>query len=316
MHTSSPSTVAARIMILACLAMTLILSGCARDVGVKELSKKWAPPPSTFTIIDGMDVHMRDEGPRDDPHPIVLLHGTSASLHTWQGWVDELKKTRRVISLDLPGFGLTGPFPDDHYEMDHYVTFLSHFLASLKVQHYVLIGNSFGGNLAWHMALAHPSQVDRLVLVDASGYDNQPKSMPIGFRIAQIPVLNKIMEYTLPRSMVASSVRNVYADPSKVTPELIDRYYDLTLRKGNRHALVQRLQIPIGVDAYRIHLVTAPTLLLWGAKDELVPIENARKFNQDIKGSQLVILDDLGHVPHEEDPAKSILPVKAFLGIP
>jgi pimeloyl-ACP methyl ester carboxylesterase len=297
------------------VSMTLLLAGCARDVGVKELSEKWAPPPSTFIIVDGMDVHMRDEGPRDDPSPIVLLHGTSASLHTWQGWVDQIKGQRRVISLDLPGFGLTGPFPDDHYDIDHYVKFMNDFLTQLHVQHYDLVGNSFGGNLAWHIALAHPSQVGHLVLVDSAGYDYQPKSMPIGFRIAQIPILNKILEYTLPRGMVASSVRSVYADPSKVTPELVDRYYDLTLRKGNRHALVQRFKIAIGVDAYRIHLVSAPTLILWGAKDQLIPVEYGQKFNQDIKGSQLVVLDNLGHVPHEEDPIKSFAPVKTFLDI-
>ncbi len=303
------------ILVMLAVLITLVMSGCARDKSVRDLRAKWAPPPSTFLTIDGMDVHMRDEGPRDDPAPIILLHGTSASLHTWEGWVDGLKDKRRVISLDLPGFGLTGPFPNDHYDMDHYVSFLNDFLTNLHIKHYVLIGNSFGGNLAWHMALAHPSQVDRLVLVDAAGYDYQPKSIPIGFRIAQMPLLNHIMEYVLPRRMVASSVRNVYADDSKVTSALVDRYYDLTLRAGNRHALVQRFKIPIGVDAYRIHLVTAPTLLLWGAQDQLVPLEYGQKFNQDIKGSQLVVLDHLGHVPQEEDPARSLAPVKAFLDI-
>ena len=220
-----------------------------------------------------------------------------------------------MISLDLPGFGLTGPFPNDHYDMDHYVVFLNDFLARLHIQRYVLVGNSFGGNLAWHMALAHPSQVDRLVLVDAGGYDYQPKSMPIGFRIAQIPLLNTVMEHTLSHRMVASSVRSVYVDDSKVTPELVDRYYNLTLRAGNRHALVQRFKQAVGVDAYRIHLVTAPTLILWGADDQLIPLEYGQKFNQDIKGSTLVVLDHLGHVPHEEDPVKSLQPVKAFLDL-
>jgi len=314
-HTLQPASKLPRLLGLMLIMMTVLISGCVRDKSARELSKKWAPPPSTFIVLNDMDIHMRDEGPRDDPTPIVLLHGTSSSLHTWQGWVDQLKGSRRVITLDLPGFGLTGPFPDDHYDMDHYVVFLSNFLNSLNVKRYVLVGNSFGGNLAWHMALAHPAQVDRLILVDAGGYDYQPKSMPIGFRIAQIPLLNKVMEYTLPRRMVASSVRSVYADDSKVTPELIDRYYDLTLRAGNRHALVQRFKQPVGVDAYRIHLVTAPTLILWGAEDQLIPLEYGQKFNQDIKGSQLVVLDHLGHVPQEEDPVKSVAPVKTFLDI-
>src|SRR5512141_1797022 len=209
------------------------------DRPLSELKARWAPPPSTFVQVQGMSVHLRDEGPRDDPRPIVLLHGTSSSLHTWDGWAHALQSERRVIRFDLPGFGLTGPAPDGDYTIGHYVAFMQTMLDHFGIEHCVLVGNSFGGWVAWETALAEPGRVDRLVLVDSAGYRLESLSVPIGFRIAKIPVLNQLMKVTLPRGMVEPSLRNVYGDPSRVTPELVDRYFDLATRVGNREALVQ-----------------------------------------------------------------------------
>jgi pimeloyl-ACP methyl ester carboxylesterase len=284
------------------------------DRPLDQLRARWAPAPSAFLTVDGMDVHLRDEGPRDDGEPIVLLHGTAASLHTWDGWTRALARRRRVIRLDFPGFGLTGPFPDGDYTMAHYVRFLGHFLDALRVGRCVLVGNSFGGNVAWHVALAEPGRVAKLILVDSGGYAHASTKTPIGFRIARLPVLNKIVEYVTPRSAIESSVRDAYGDPGRVTPALVDRYYELTLREGNRRALVQRLQQKRrGQDAERIRELKLPTLILWGGRDRLVPLSVGRHFKQDIAGSELVVLDELGHVPHEEDPARSLAPVQAFL---
>ncbi|MDB4987452.1 MAG: alpha/beta hydrolase [Myxococcaceae bacterium] len=309
--------------LIAVLLALPLLAACAYIVvnwqperSVAQLAPKWAPSPSRFLALDGMNVHLRDEGPRDDRSPIVLLHGTSASLHTWQGWTDVLKTQRRVIRLDLPGFGLTGPFPEDDYTLDHYVRFMTHFVDALGLSEFVLVGNSFGGNVAWHVAAALPQRVQRLILVDAGGYAYKPKSVPIGFRLAQIPGVRSIASRVLPRSLIESSVRNVYGDPSKVTPGLIDRYFELTLREGNRRALGKRFQQAVPGDDVR--LVTGlelPTLILWGAKDQLIPRENGQRFRREIRGSQLVVLEGLGHVPQEEDALRSLAPVKVFLGL-
>ncbi|MBP7132016.1 MAG: alpha/beta hydrolase [Aquabacterium sp.] len=286
----------------------------APDRPVETLTGRWAPPPSQFVSIEGMQMHLRDEGPRTDPQPIVLLHGTSASLHTWDGWTEALKSGRRVIRMDLPGFGLTGPMPDGNYRLSRYVEVVIALLDQLEVSQVVLAGNSFGGNLAWKIAVDHPHRVSKLVLVDAAGYPFDPQSMPIGFKIAQIPALRPLMQNTLPRSMIESSVRNVYGDPSKVTQELIDRYHDLTLRAGNRGALVERFrQSPSGEFTAQISQVRQPTLILWGGQDRLIPPDNAAKFGRDIAGSRVVMFDALGHVPHEEDPAATVAAVQRFL---
>lgn len=291
-----------------------VVKAWAPDRDVNSLKARWAPPPSQFVGLMAMKVHLRDEGPRGDPQPIVLLHGTSASLHTWDGWAEALKGQRRVIRMDLPGFGLTGPMPDDNYQLTRYVEFVVALMDQLGVQQAVVAGNSFGGGLAWKLAVDHPARVSKLVLVDASGYPFDPKSVPIGFKVAQIPWLRPVMENVLPRSMIESSVRNVYGDPSRITSELIDRYFELTLRAGNRHALGERFrQSPGGQYAEQIPSVKQPTLILWGGQDRLIPPDNADHFQRDIAGSRLVVFDALGHVPHEEDPAATVAAVRAFL---
>jgi pimeloyl-ACP methyl ester carboxylesterase len=286
----------------------------APDRSVEELKLKWAQTPSQFIEVDGMQVHLRDEGPAGDPVPIVLLHGTSASLHTWDGWVNALKDERRVIRFDMPAFGLTGPSLDNNYSIESYSQFVVSVLDELKVEHYILAGNSLGGYVAWATALLHPDRVKQLILIDSSGYPYNSQSVPLGFTIANTPVINKLMEYVLPRSIVENSLKNVYGSPSLVTPELIDRYYDLTTRAGNRGALVERfIQTQPGTLANKIPEINIPTLILWGGRDNLIPAENADRFHKEISGSKLVLFNELGHVPQEEDPEKTVNALKTFL---
>ena len=305
------------LLMLTALALTL---SRAPDRAPSTLVARWALPPSDFVEIKGQLVHLRDEGPRGDPLPIVLIHGTSASLHTWEGWVKALKGQRRIISFDLPGFGLTGPFAGQYekgnYSGDAYAKFVLDLLDALKVDRAVLGGNSLGGEVAWRTAYLAPARVAALVLVDAAGPPFVPLSMPLGFRMARIPGLNRIAEIALPRALVEEGIKDVYGDPSKVTPELVDRYFELTLREGNREALRQRMQhLVAGEHAERIATLKQPTLILWGGRDKLIPPEIAQQFHRQIAGSQLVVFQDLGHVPQEEDPARSVQPVKAFLGL-
>lgn len=290
----------------------------APDRGVDTLKARWAPAPSRFVTLQGMQVHVRDEGPRDDPIPIVLIHGTSASLHTWDGWVAALSPHRRVIRMDLPGFGLTGPAPDADYSMARYSDFMRDLLDLLKLNEVVMAGNSLGGGIAWQTALAHPTRVRQLILVDATGYPLQPQSMPIGFRLAQISWLAPVTQKILPRSMIEASVRNVYGQPDKVSPALVNRYYELTLREGNRASLTQRFQYRSNDAALagQISQLRLPTLILWGSEDRLIPPDHAQRFQQAIAGSELQVFEGLGHVPHEEDPQATVQAVKNFLGLP
>lgn len=306
--------------ILLILTVVALALSRAPDRSVESLVARWAPPPSEFVELKGMVVHVRDEGPRDDPLPVVLLHGTGASLHTWEGWVTALKGQRRVITLDLPGFGLTGPFvgayPERDYSGDAYARFVIDLLDKMKVQRVVLGGNSLGGEIAWRLAWLQPERVQSLVLVGALGPPFTPESVPLGFVVARTPGLRWLTEVVLPRAMVAQSVASVYGDPARVTPALVDRYFELTLRDGNRGALALLLGgLQLGQDAERIATLKLPTLILWGGRDRLIPPAVGATLEQQIQGSQRVVFPELGHVPQEEDPARSVLPVKAFLGL-
>ena len=295
------------------LALASIVWSWAPDIPVEELKARWGQAPSQFVTLDGQQVHLRDEGPRDDPEPIVLVHGTAASLHTWEGWATELRKTRRVIRFDLPGFGLTGPNAANDYSIAIYVRFVTGLLDQLGVQRFVIAGNSLGGEVAWAVAHAHPQRVSKLILVDAAGYWFEPKSVPLGFRVAGLPALQPLMRNLLPPGLMDKSIRSVYGEPDRVTPDLVAHYTDMIRREGNRAALRQRLiQRNTGREA-DIKTLKVPTLILWGGQDRLIPPSYAQRFATDIAGSKLVMFDTLGHVPMEEDPTATLVPVREFL---
>ncbi len=308
---------------VACVFVAIALALCALvafswapDLPVDALKARWATAPSQFISIDGMQVHLRDEGPRDDPSPIVLLHGTSASLHTWEGWAQALRGQRRVIRFDLPGYALTGSSPRNAYNIgSDYPAFVLAVMDALKVPRFVLAGNSLGGQIAWHTALAAPQRVEKLILVDSSGYPLDSTSVPLGFRIARNPVLAPLMQNILPRAVVESSLRNIYGQPERVTPELVDLFVDMTRRAGNRAALTERFKSGYTADTARLATIKAPTLILWGGQDRLIPPSHGERFEKAIIGAQRVVFPQLGHVPHEEDAAQTVAAVKAFLAL-
>lgn len=296
------------------------------DRPVESLVARWAQPPSEFMDLDGQLVHYRDEGPQAGAAPggpptlppIVLLHGTSASLHTWDGWAQALRTQRRVIRIDLPAFGLTGPFTGNWagqaYTGTNYARFVLAALDKLGVQRFVVAGNSLGGEVAWRIAAAAPQRVAALVLVDSAGYPIADATIPLGWQIARLPVLGRLTEHFLPRAIIAQGLTAVYGDPAKVTAPLIDRYFELTLRDGNRAALVERARTWSSAEGVqRIDGVTAPTLVLWGGRDRIILPATAQRFAADIPGSRVQVFDDLGHVPQEEDPARTVAAVQAFL---
>ncbi len=300
---------------IAALVSLLLLFFGYTDRSVDDLKEKYAGYPSSFVEIDGMKVHYRDEGLKSDSLlPIVLIHGTGASLHTFDDWANELKFQRRIVRMDLPAFGLTGPFPDRNYSIDQYVDFIQHFLVARGIKKCILGGNSLGGNIAWQFTVKYPQMVDKLILIDAAGYPMVSKSAPIAFRIARIPVLNKLLTFVTPRFMARASVENVYADKSKVSDELVDRYFELTLREGNRQALVDRMNVPLDSTAFpKIKTIQQPTLILWGGQDMLIPVDVAQRFQNDLPNDTLVIMENAGHVPMEESPKESLRIVQAFL---
>jgi pimeloyl-ACP methyl ester carboxylesterase len=280
------------------------------DLPLDTLRARWATGTSRFLAVDGVQMHYRDEG---SGPVILLLHGTSASLHTWDGWAAELTRHYRVVRLDLPGFGLTGPSPARDYSIAAYVAFVDHATARLGLGSLLLAGNSLGGDIAWHYALAHPDKVRALILVDSAGYPLTRSPAPLAFRIARWPLLPRLLTYLDPRALVENALRRCYGDPGRIQPGVLDRYLDLTLRPGNRIAFLDRMRTPAIDDSALVQSISQPTLILWGARDRVIDASHAHRFAGAIPGAQLVMYDDLGHIPMEEDPARTVRDVEAFL---
>ena len=299
---------------LAVLIILIVVFFGYQDIPIEQLKKKYTDSYSLFEKVNGMNVHYRDEGEKKDSIPIVLIHGTGSSLHTYEHWTRNLVKNHRVIRMDLPGYGLTGPFPNRNYSIGDYVDFLKCFLDEIGVKKCVLAGNSLGGNIAWRFTLKYSDIVNKLILIDAAGYPINSKSTPLAFKIAQIPIIQNLFTYITPRTVAKVSVENVYKDKAKVTEELVDRYFELTLRKGNRQAFVDRFKVKTDTVSYKkIKLINQRTLILWGEDDELIPLSMAYQFHNDLPNDTLVILKNAGHVPMEENPKESLKPVMKFL---
>jgi pimeloyl-ACP methyl ester carboxylesterase len=299
---------------IAALALVVACLFGHTDKSLDDLKPKYAQAPSAFVDIEGLTVHYRDEGNQNDTLPLVLIHGTSSSLHTFDAWTAALKGEKRVVRMDLPGFGLTGAFANHDYSMAHYSAFIAQFLSQRGIKRCILAGNSLGGRIAWQFTLDQSAMVKKLILIDAAGYPTPSKSAPIGFILARKPVLNKILTFITPRSMVESSLKNVYADKTKVTEDLVTRYFDLTLREGNRQALIDRMTGINDTSQLRfISRIQQPTLVLWGAEDMLIPLSSGHRFHADLPKDTLVVLQNAGHVPMEECPKESLAAVKAFL---
>lgn len=299
---------------LATLASTA-LGGCATDIPVATVEQRYSSPASQFiTMSDGVRLHMRDEGPRDAP-VIILAHGSNASLHTWEPCVQTLSGKWRVISFDFPAHGLTGPSASQDYSTTAYVRVVDELAAHLGVQRFVLAGNSMGGGVAWRYALAHPERVAGLVLVDASGYPSQTGKPPLVFRLARAPLIGEAFSRLANRGLMEANIKEVMFDDTLVTPKMVDRYYDLLMRKGNRQATLIRLRThPDAPTAYQnIKNITAPTLIIWGKDDPWIPVTDAAKFAGDIKGATTLVLDNTGHLPQEERASETAVAVNAFM---
>ena len=295
------------------LLLVLIYNVSYADIAVEDLKKTYANEHSQFIDVEGMQVHYRDEG---TGFPIVLIHGTGASLHTYDAWTKQLSKNYRVIRLDLPAFGLTGPNKNAEYSIERYTQFLSQFLEKIKVDKFHLAGNSLGGNIAWNYAAEYPEKVLKLILIDASGLPTFTPQ-PTIFKMAKTPILNSLFLYITPKFMIRKNIEQVYADKLKVTDALVTRYHKMSLRTGNRKAFIDRAKTDFNlaekVNSVKLKSVKTPTLLIWGAKDTWIPLGNGKRMDSMLPNSKLVILENSGHVPMEENPKESLEFLKSFL---
>lgn len=290
------------------------------DVSLETLTGRYGQAPSQFvTLPSGLIAHYRDQGNLQGP-VLVLLHGSNASLYTWEPWArSELAATYRIISVDLIGHGLSSLSPGHDYSQAVWEGFVEEFVGTLGLTRFTLAGNSMGGGIAWRYALSHGDELDALVLVDASGIPHphaeaEEAEEALVYRIARMPVLNKLLLHILPRSMIEEQLLSAVAKDEVITEEMVTRYHAFLLREGRREATMARMnqgREPSPVD--RLSEIKTPTLILWGSEDTWVPVHGAHVYDAQIPASTLILYEGVGHIPMEEVSARSAADLAAFL---
>ena len=275
-----------------------------------ELEVRYLAAPGDMLQVGPWRLHVRDSGPRDAP-AVVMLHGFGASLHTWEAWAQALSATHRVIRLDLPGSGLSEPDSANDYTDARSLQLVLALMDQLGVSRASIVGHSIGGRIAWTLAARHPERTERLVLVAPDGFASP------GFeygQVAKVPAVLGAMRYVMPKAVLRMNLAPAYADPAFLTDELTTRYHDLMLSPGARDAMFKRLEQTVLTNPVPLlNTITAPTLLLWGAADAMIPVTNAQDYLGAVKGSRLVTLPGVGHLPHEEAAQASLQVVADFL---
>lgn len=284
------------------------------DIPRAALEAKYAVPPSQFVMLpDGTRAHLRDRGPRDAP-VFILVHGSNASLYTWEPWAKRLSDQFRIVTIDLPGHGLTGAVPSRDYTQEAMVKFIDEVAHVLGLSKFAIGGNSMGGRASVLFTIKHPERVTHLVLVDSGGLPTkQVEPTPLAYRLLSMPIANHLLLHITPRTLVVDALQSAIVHKDIITDEMIDRYWEFIRMDGTREATIARAVLrdrPIRND---IPNIKTPTLILWGEDDRTIPVEAAYAFHASIAGSKLIVYPNTGHVPQEEVADQSSADVRSFL---
>ena len=289
------------------------------DIPYDTLEAAYSVPASQFMTLDeGLKIHFTDTGPRE-AQTIILVHGFSASLHTWTEWKVDLEQDYRVVTLDLPGHGLSRTELPEQARIERFAEIVYEVAKKLDIAEFTLAGNSMGGNTAWVYALTYPETLDGLILVDASGWpdeDEDRSSRPLIFRILANRFARTLVKDLDMTALTRDGLLDSYADQSYVTEALVERYVSLSRAPGHRSTLLAIMsQHREPADPKALQGLSVPTLILWGEEDNLVPVADADKFAQSLPDARKVIYPNIGHLPQEEAAAESVADVRAFLKI-
>ena len=300
------------LVVMAAVALSIFWFARPADISFDEVR---ASVPNSdyshFAEIDGVRIHYQEKGTGT---PLVLIHGYTSSTYSWKDVFEPLSKSFRVIAVDLKGFGFSGK-SDGDYTRRAQAVLVTHLLDHLKIGKAWLCGNSMGGEVALNVALATPQRVTGLILVDSAGVEvSGSGSLAPGYLL--IPVVGRILIALSLRSdkLVREGLEKSFYDHAKVTDDRVANYYrPLKTRGGQLAALRARTQWPMFPVEPDLAAISLPTLVLWGAQDQLIPLEAGRKLSSLIKGSKLAIFDHCGHLPQEEMPARTIDEIMKFI---
>jgi pimeloyl-ACP methyl ester carboxylesterase len=280
------------------------------DLERAELEKRYVASKPQIIEVDGLQVHYKATGPEGAP-ALLLLHGFGSSLQAWDDWSVKLEQKYRVIRLDLPGFGLTGASPTNDYSEEKDLATLTHFADKLGLEKFSVMGHSMGGKMAWSLAASQPERVRALVLMAPDGF---PEIKDIGTKPYEVPAVMGLIKYVFPKYLVRKSIEPAFSDADALNDALVNRYFDMLRAPGVRGAILNRSNQTIYTDPVpRLKAIKAPTLLIWGEQDQMIPSTNAQSYANVLSNSTTVIVPKLGHLLQEEQPEKGLTAVMQFL---
>ena len=280
------------------------------DLERVELEKRYVASSPQTIDVDGLKVHYKETGPKGAP-ALLLLHGFGSSLQAWDDWSLKLEQKYRVIRLDLPGFGLTGASPAHDYSEEKDLAILTHFVDKLGLEKFSVVGHSMGGKMAWSLAASQPERVQALVLMAPDGF---PETKDIGTKPYKVPAIMGLIKFVLPKYLVRKSIEPAFVQADALNDALVNRYYDMLRAPGVRGAILERSNQTIYTDPVpRLKAIKAPTLLIWGEQDQMIPSINAQSYANVLSNSTTVLVPKLGHLLQEEQPEKGLAAVMQFL---
>ena len=306
------------------LLVIAVYSGTYLDIPRDKLEAKYASGASEFlNLKNGSRIHYRDEGDLYKP-AIILLHGFNGSLFNFERMVPLLSKEFRLISIDLPGFGLTGAIPSMDYSTQNSILVINELTKHLGVEEFSIAGNSMGGGIAWRYALENPEKTQSLILLASSGIYSSEERLQIEESERESPLVWKLMRsnfvsyflslYT-PKFFATQGLKTSVYDPNLATDEIANQFHELTLMQGSREAILSRFskQNYSNEKPDILKKIQAPTLIIHGREDNIIPFKSSINLDQYIQNSQLVIYPKIGHLPMYETPARVADDIKNFL---
>ena len=310
------------VLIIAIL-VAVIYSGTYLDISREDLEAKYATGPSKFLdLSDGTRIHFRDEGKSEKP-TIILLHGFNGSLFNFERLVPLLADDFRLISIDLPGFGLTGATVVGDYTTEGFMDAITKLTGELGVKNFSIAGNSMGGGVAWRYALEYPEKVENLILLASSGvgtkedikrFEEREKNRPFVWRLLDSAALKNFLNYYTPKFFATEALKRSVFDQKYANYEHAMQFHDLVLLEGSRNAILSMTmggrRAMYGPEA--LSAIVAPTLVIHGEEDNIINVKRSFIFKEKIKNVTFKIYPKIGHLPMYEDPVRTASDIKEF----
>jgi pimeloyl-ACP methyl ester carboxylesterase len=297
--------------VIALIVGTLIALWVYRDIPAADLEAKYASAASRFMNIDGVRVHYRDEGKRDGP-AVLLLHANFGNLIGWDPWVEELKDAYRVVRIDFTSHGLTGPDPTGDYTIERTLYLMERFIDAVGLDRLSIAGTSMGGTMAIRYTHKHPERIENLILLSPGSLEGKEQK-----ERGDVPDAAYALTYLLPRALPEFMLLQGFGDDAKLTDELVDRWYEMWMREGQREAQLDRLrQYESGDIEDIIRSLETPTLLMWGEANTTAHYEQSFEFRtllENVESLKFISYPGVGHMAVQEAGAETARDVRAFL---